>query len=50
MISSPTGTRTLTCPKHHLFRNAGQGRMIPFGKYPLLHGQSFFNVLTRATR
>ena len=50
MISSSTGTRTLTCLIRHLFRNAGQGRMIPIGKYPLLNGQSFFIALTRANR
>lgn len=50
MISSSTDTRTLTCLIHLLFRNADQSRMIPIGKYPLLNGQLFFIVLTRANR
>jgi hypothetical protein len=50
MISSSADTRTVTCLIHLLFRNAGQDRMIPIGKYPLLHGQSFFIALTRANR
>jgi len=50
MFSSPTDTRTVTCLIHLLFRNASQDRMLPIGKYPLLHGQSFFNALTRANR
>jgi hypothetical protein len=48
MISSSTDTQTLTWLIPHLFRNAGQGRMIPIGKYPLLNGTSFFIALTRA--
>jgi hypothetical protein len=50
MISSSTDTRTLICLIPLLFRNAGQGRMIRTGKYPLLNGTSFFIALTRANR
>ena len=46
MISPSTGTRTLTCLIRHLSRNAGQGRMIPIGKYPLLNSTLFFIALT----